>query len=162
MSISSINASMTTAYSSISAEKTPTTTKMVEDLGTILEEQGIDQETQEALQADLAAIIEEVMANSDGETLSREELKEAIDSVFSSYGLDAEEILGDRAGGPPPGPGGPPPTEDTETESIVQTLFEILAEQDEDDESEETSLAQQAEQMSQLIMDYLIGIDTEA
>ena len=155
MSISGINSSVASSIyasiSSISSDEISTDlTNKAEELEAILGSEGVDQETQDAIQEELALAIQDMFEQSDGEMPSCEEMKSTIDTIFSNHGLDAEEMLGGRMGA-----GG--------ASDHMQTLLDMLEGDDDDDEANSaTSIQQLAEELSQMVMDLVIGIDEEA
>ena len=177
MSISSVNSSAASSvYTNLSSEKLSSTAKpadMTEMLEEALESSGVDEETQEAIQEELTAAIQSLMAESNGEKPDPETMRETVNSIFSEYGLDAEAMMSERfgAGGPPPmggAPMGPPPgdvsaTEESSSseETDASSLFDYLEEDDEDEDSS-SSVPQTAEELAQYIMDCLMGIDEVA
>lgn len=133
---------------------------------------GVDEETADAIKADLKTAFEESISSSGGQ-LDPEAIKEQVDGIFAKYGLDASEFLGKQDGigqrpvGPPPGgppPGSPPPSdEETDSSSTdssntdsnqYQSLLDIiqnLAEQESDPKS-----------LAELVVDALYGLDKTA
>ena len=173
MSISGINASTASSiYSEIASQKASSTNaaEMTEQMEEVLESTEIDQETREAILEDLKAAIEELMANSDGEKPDPETMRETINTIFSEYGLDAEAIMSERFGG---GLLSGESSSTTGTGSYQKSLFDYLGSDSDsnslfdylDSDSDDTSSSlfdQYAEQMSQKIMDLLMGIDEQA
>jgi hypothetical protein len=120
---------------------------------------GVDEETAEALKADLTAAFEESRAS--GTTPpAPEAMKSTVDAIFAEYGLDANDILG-----PPPGrgahgaggtrsPGDRQPNAGEETAEPRQTLLELLNQMSNEGAS--------SEELSQLLIDALNGLDQTA
>lgn len=120
---------------------------------------GVDEETAEALKADLTAAFEGSRAS--GTTPpDPEAIKSTVDAIFAEYGLDAKEILG-----PPPGrgahgardagsPGDRRPGAGEETAEPRQTLLELLNQMSNEGAS--------SDELSQLLVDALNGLDQTA
>ena len=132
-----------------------------------LAEAGVDEETAESLKSDLQTALDSVFSSAEGQP-DPEAVRDAVDSVFEEYGLDASEIMGaPPTGGPPPGgppPGGPPPSDssDSADSTTESSLLSSTTEQDDDLlsfismlSSEETDSAS----MAQLMVDAYYGID---
>lgn len=119
---------------------------------------GVDEETAEALKGDLTTLFEE--GRTSGSPPNPDEMKSKIDEIFSSYGLDAQEILG-----PPPGRGGHPngsgangaggaAASSNASDERRQTLFELLSQMSEQGAG--------SEELSQLLLDAVQGLDQTA
>jgi hypothetical protein len=120
---------------------------------------GVDEETAEALKADLTAAFEESQASS-AFPPDPEAMKSTVDAIFAEYGLDASEILGPPPGrgmhgvGSPGGGEGCQSNRGEETDEKRQTLLELLNQMAEEGAS--------SEELSQLLIDAINGLDQTA
>lgn len=148
-------------YSSVSSSQDVSTNLVngAKILEAILENEGIDEETRKAIQEELAAAIKDMLTASDGKMPTPEEMKSTIDGILAEHDLDAEQIMAQARGSAPVGL----PLMESSEESQNKTLFDILAEADKENANSDASeILQTANELSQLIMDYLIGINEEA
>ncbi|EAQ78554.1 hypothetical protein [Blastopirellula marina] len=154
-----------------------------QQLGDVLESEGLSSEDQASLENDLVDALSALFDSSEGRP-DATAVQQTIASVFEEYGLDAEELAGRLGstegapaggapvGGPPTGgrpPGGPrgggPPAgatseesaDETDTEStLLETLQDLLERLSESDDSETTS------KISDLLVSGLLGLDEVA
>lgn len=91
-----------------------------ESLDTILSSSGLSADQQASLKSDLQSALDDVFTTSSSFPPNPQDVKSAVDSVFSKYGLDAEQLSSklspseEETGGLPgfgglPPAGGPPP-----------------------------------------------------
>ncbi len=137
--------------------------QMEAQLDAALDSAGVDEETQDALKADLAQAFEDQFSSGKFPP-DPEAMKQTIDDIFSQYGLNAEEFM------PSGGPGGPPPggmeggmpamqgSSDTTQTDLLEMLLQNLAEQNDGS----LDLSQVSQELSQTICDALFGFDEEA
>ena len=133
--------------------------RMVSRIDQALEAAGVDEETADAIKSDIKAALKETFSSGDMPP-DREAVKDAIDSVFAEYGLDANSILGesaelDRIGGWSPPPGGSESGLFGRTaDDDAMTLIELL----QNYQQQDVSSSDQAD----LLVDSLFGVDEMA
>ncbi|QDU47480.1 hypothetical protein Mal52_60110 [Symmachiella dynata] len=116
----------------------------------VLNSAGIDQETIDAIKTDLQTAFES-SASSGSFPPAPDEMRDMVNSVFAEHGLDAEEILGRRGSGAPPGP--PPPASLDDSTQDLSVLLESLLAGQQDPESSK---------LAESVLSLLVGFDTTA
>lgn len=165
-SIQSLNASQ--SYQTIlqsrfngigSAAETDFQTQANAKLSSELSAQGLTQEDQDSLKAELQGVLDEVLQSGQAPP-DQESLESSLKEFFEKYGVDTSHL--EKPAGPPGGgrPGGPPPSgyedstsETDSTQTLLDMLSKAISEQSGNANSQTSSID---------LLNAVIGLDAEA
>ncbi|MGD9127651.1 MAG: hypothetical protein PVH19_09760 [Planctomycetia bacterium] len=156
MSISGIHSSLAGGiYASLSSEEVANHfANTAKELESVMKDKGIDQETRDAIQEEIALAIQQMLKEADGGLPSSEEMEAMINEIFSNHGLDADEILDNRL----ESSDNASPQSLIGSTSSMKTLLDVLME-DDGKFGGADSIQQFAEDMSEILMDFVLGFD---
>ena len=166
---SAANADMTAMRANMDPSKMAE--RMQNKLDEKLSDAGVSEETREALHSDLSAAMEAQMSS--GARPNPGAMKETIGSIFEGHGLNAADFMpqgppsmggmgGMRGMGGMPSMMGASSADGGQAESL-QSLLESLQEEDDSDDSESLFDTDAIySDVSQQILDILLGFDEEA
>jgi hypothetical protein len=124
--------------------------RLQERIGNALQSAGVDQQTADSIQSDLQTALQSLQSS--GSKPTHDDIKKAVDAVFSKYGLNAQDILGQRHAHAQPQQETATAPSTAPTSDLTQLIQSLLSGQQQTDPS----------QLSQSVVAALFGYDVQA